>query len=225
MISRDVDTPPFFSATRSVYYGYDIRGLQLYARFDSAGGDGVTNVYDGFGRLTSTTTSIGGLGGAISSTYDADGNRTQVLHPDGAHFDATFDAADRFQYANATPAGSSGGFRLLTYAYDALGRPTTINPASSFRTNAYDPVSRLSGLSLAFAGGAGNVTYTFAYNPASQVVNDQRSNIAFEWQGAVAGPSAVYGYEQGHRRPTGPARVLLRLIANEPDAVTRALSR
>lgn len=32
-------------------------------------------------------------------------------------------------------------------------------------------------------------------------------------------------YEQGHRRPTGPASVLLRVIANEPDAVTRALAR
>ena len=35
----------------------------------------------------------------------------------------------------------------------------------------------------------------------------------------------VRNYEQGHRRPTGPARVLLRVIANEPDAVIRALSR
>ena len=32
-------------------------------------------------------------------------------------------------------------------------------------------------------------------------------------------------YEQGHRRPTGPASVLLRVIASEPDAVTRALAR
>jgi putative transcriptional regulator len=35
----------------------------------------------------------------------------------------------------------------------------------------------------------------------------------------------VRNYEQGHRRPTGPARVLLQVIANEPDAVTRALVR
>ncbi len=135
--------------------------------------------------MTSTTTSIGGLGGTISATYDADGNRTQVRHPDGAHFDSAFDAADRFQYANATPAGSSSGFRLLTYAYDGLGRTTMINPASSFRTNAYDPVSRLSSLSWAFAGGAGNVAYGFGYNPASQIVSDQRTNSAFLWQGAV----------------------------------------
>jgi putative transcriptional regulator len=35
----------------------------------------------------------------------------------------------------------------------------------------------------------------------------------------------IRNYEQGHRRPTGPARVLLRVIATEPDAVTRALVR
>ncbi|MGH7034687.1 MAG: helix-turn-helix domain-containing protein [Stellaceae bacterium] len=33
----------------------------------------------------------------------------------------------------------------------------------------------------------------------------------------------VRNYEQGHRKPNGPARVLLRVIATEPDAVTRAL--
>jgi len=35
----------------------------------------------------------------------------------------------------------------------------------------------------------------------------------------------IRNYEQGHRHPTGPARVLLAVIANEPDAVTRALAR
>jgi putative transcriptional regulator len=33
----------------------------------------------------------------------------------------------------------------------------------------------------------------------------------------------IRNYEQGHRAPMGPARALLRVIAHEPDAVTRAL--
>ena len=33
----------------------------------------------------------------------------------------------------------------------------------------------------------------------------------------------IRNYEQGHRRPTGPARALLRVIAAEPEAVERAL--
>jgi len=35
----------------------------------------------------------------------------------------------------------------------------------------------------------------------------------------------IRNYEQGHRTPAGPARVLLQVIESEPDAVTRALSR
>jgi putative transcriptional regulator len=35
----------------------------------------------------------------------------------------------------------------------------------------------------------------------------------------------IRNYEQGHRQPAGPARVLLEIIATEPDAVTRALAR
>jgi putative transcriptional regulator len=35
----------------------------------------------------------------------------------------------------------------------------------------------------------------------------------------------IRNYEQGHRRPAGPARILLKVIASEPDAVTRALQR
>lgn len=33
----------------------------------------------------------------------------------------------------------------------------------------------------------------------------------------------IRNYEQGHRQPTGPARTLLRVIANEPEAVARVL--
>ena len=35
---------------------------------------------------------------------------------------------------------------------------------------------------------------------------------------------AIRQYESRRRTPTGPARTLLRVIAREPDAVTRALS-
>ncbi len=36
--------------------------------------------------------------------------------------------------------------------------------------------------------------------------------------------SSVRNWEQGHRQPEGPARILLQVIAREPDAVTRALT-
>ncbi len=36
-------------------------------------------------------------------------------------------------------------------------------------------------------------------------------------------PSTVRNWEQGRRRPEGPAKVLLRVIDKEPEAVLRAL--
>lgn len=36
--------------------------------------------------------------------------------------------------------------------------------------------------------------------------------------------STVQNWEQGHRRPEGPARVLLKIIETDPDVVERALA-
>ena len=79
----------------SVHYGYDVRGLQLYARFGSASGAGVTNTYDGFGRLRVASTNLGGVTRNVVSDYDAHGNRTRITHPDGAYFEYAYDATDR----------------------------------------------------------------------------------------------------------------------------------
>ncbi len=35
-----------------MYYGYDLRGLTPFARFDGPSGEGVTNAHDALGRLT-----------------------------------------------------------------------------------------------------------------------------------------------------------------------------
>lgn len=38
-------------------------------------------------------------------------------------------------------------------------------------------------------------------------------------------PATVRDWEQNRRKPEGPARVLLQVIKEEPEAVTRALAR
>ncbi|MFY0099917.1 hypothetical protein ABTQ08_20860, partial [Acinetobacter baumannii] len=71
---------------RGVYYAYDLRGLQTAARFDSnSGTDAVLSAWDGFGRQTSSTTSMAGTSRQLTYDYDANGNRIRVTHPDG-HF-------------------------------------------------------------------------------------------------------------------------------------------
>jgi YD repeat-containing protein len=75
------------AATRDVYLGYNVRGDQIFARFDSpAGADGVTNAFDGFGRLVSSAVSMDGVSRSLAYQYDGDGNRVRVTHPDGTFF-------------------------------------------------------------------------------------------------------------------------------------------
>src|SRR3546814_7600361 len=49
--------------TRDVYYGYDARGQQLYARFDgaSSSSEGLTTVSDALGRMTSSALKMDGV--------------------------------------------------------------------------------------------------------------------------------------------------------------------
>lgn len=69
--------------TRNVYYGYDLLGRQLSARFDSlSGADGVTNAYNGFGEATATTTAMGSFSKTLTYLYDTASRRTRLTHPD-----------------------------------------------------------------------------------------------------------------------------------------------
>ena len=63
---------------------------------------------------------------------------------------------------------------------------------------------------------AGEVAPSRVHHPV--VVPD----VAFAARFGVALPT-LRKWEQGKRRPDGPARVLLRVIEREPDAVRRAL--
>jgi YD repeat-containing protein len=50
-IEKDVPASVTGAAAYSVFTGYDNRGLELYARFASTAGAGITNTYDSMGRL------------------------------------------------------------------------------------------------------------------------------------------------------------------------------
>ena len=60
MIQKNAPASATGAASYSVFYGYDVRGLQTYARIRSSSGAVTTNTYDGFGQLDSTTTNMGG---------------------------------------------------------------------------------------------------------------------------------------------------------------------
>lgn len=168
-------TPAPASATRDVYYGYDLRGLQLYARFDSTTGQGVTNTYDGFGGLKTSTVDLGGNSRQIGYEYDGDGNRTKITHPDQQVFNYTYDGLDRSKTIRRDEDAA-----LQTITYNARGLPD--KSFDQVVTYGYDAPGRLRSLDYQLSGSTYDVTTTFEYNPAQQVALATISNDLYSYR-------------------------------------------
>lgn len=198
----------------SVYYGYDVRGLQLYARFSSTSGAGITNNYDSFGRLRSSSTNLNGVTRDVSSDFDAHGNRTRITHPGGVYFEYAYDAADRL--LRLTENGPST--TLATMSYDGLGRRNGIgrDTAGSSTGFGYDPISRLGSLVQNLDGTAtGNdLTTTFTHNPASQIVTRAQTNNAYEFPVASENLSYSVNGRNQYTQISGVAPATLSWDAN-----------
>ncbi|THD38312.1 MAG: hypothetical protein E7773_00735 [Sphingomonas sp.] len=191
-------TPPT-SAVRDVYYGYELRGLQTYARFDTASGsDGVNVSYDGFGESISETVAMGGVSRTVSFAYNPDGVRRKVTYSDGIASVYTLDGLDRLT-AVAVNAGT-----VASMIYDARGQEGSETRGGVVTTFGYDPISRLSSLFDDLAGGTTNdITSTFSYSPANQLTSRIRSNTSYAFAGmagtgypTLSQPYAVNGLNQ-----------------------------
>ena len=170
---------------RAVHYSYDLMGRQLAAKFDSASGaDGITNSYNGFGELLTSQVKMGTFTKTLTSTYDAGGRRIELKHADNQVFTYGYDALSRL---TGVYEGAGTTTVLDTFAYGNNGLlDTRTEGAGSSATYGWDDAGRLTGQTDAFAGGTGNVGWTFGYNPASQITSETRDNDAYAWTGAVA---------------------------------------
>ncbi|HYI49599.1 MAG TPA: RHS repeat-associated core domain-containing protein [Allosphingosinicella sp.] len=169
--------------TRDVHYGYDLRNAQLYARFDSAAGEGVSNSYDGFGRLSTSTVNMDGTSRTLTHHYDPAGNRIRLDHPEWLSFTYTYDALGRlagvFEHiGTAVP--------LAQFAYDGQGLLANRSEGAGGHgaSFAYDPIGRRTIGFDYFVGGGGNVSQTYGYNQANQITSHGRDNDAYAWNGA-----------------------------------------
>ncbi|MFL6740825.1 MAG: RHS repeat-associated core domain-containing protein [Sphingomicrobium sp.] len=179
---------PASTATRDVFYGYDLLGRQLTAKFDSSGGaDGITNTYDGFGNLTSSQISVAGFTKAVASIYDLDNNRTEVT-VDGQGFTYAYDARDRLA---GLFEGIGRGIALLGFTWNADDTLATRFNDSGTANYHYDPIGRLDGQSDVFPGGAAaNVQWNFQINQASQISSETRDNDGYAFTGITAANKA-----------------------------------
>lgn len=172
--------------TRDVYYGYDLFGLQTFARFDGTETwrEGITNNYNALSRLTSSSTSMDGQSRTLTFLYDRNGQRTQLTWPDGV---VTY-SYDQIGRHSITQVGNLGAEQSI---YNVAGLLVTSNQGrgnstwASVRSYGYDPVQRLQTYGLTFANGSNNTSRTFSYNPASQIASRSNSNDAYAWTGAV----------------------------------------
>lgn len=174
VLARTVPASASGAAGYSVFFGYDMRNAQLYARFGSASGSGITNTYDGLGRLASTTNNTGGISRTLSYLYDASGRRTRLTFPDGNYF--TYDHSDSGQL---TAIRENGGAAVATFSYDSVARPSTQSYAGATQNFGYDGISRLSTLGFDLAGSGSDQSLGFGYNSASQIVSRTASNDAY----------------------------------------------
>lgn len=167
---------------RPVHYAYDLRGLQQSANFDSPTGVGVTTYYDGLGRPTSSESNVSGVNRILTYQHDSNGNRTALIHPDGQYIIYYWDDLDRLYYANLNSITP-----LFYPPYDQAGRVSILyrwNHGAGWNigtTFGYDGVSRLTSYAQLFTTSAANVTTTFSYNPASQIVSRTRDNDDYRY--------------------------------------------
>ncbi len=178
---NQVGACPVGAATRDVFYAYNLLGNATEARFDTLAGEGVTNVYDALGQLSSSTTAMGGVSRKVDLSYNSDGTRRSISTPGGT-WTYTYDNLGRLI---GLYEGNNTGSSLSSWFYNSLGMPDRVSERGGSAVNwTYDGLGRLIGQSDRFAGGSNSLMATLQYNPASQIVSRTRDNLDFAFTGA-----------------------------------------
>ena len=142
----------------------------------------ITMTYDTLGRMTSQ----GGVLGAMTFEYDLAGRRTGLIWPDSVKVEYVYDRSN-----NVTAIHPAGAGAVSQYSYDNLGRRTLVQRSNGVNSSySYDDVSRLTGLSIEHPTSTYDVTWSYGYNPAGQVVSQNQSNSLYSFTARVAGTTS-----------------------------------
>jgi len=163
-----------------VAYTYNNLGAQTSALFSTTS-QGISNDYDALGRLLWSETNLGGTARRLNYEYDPAGRRLRVTHPDpqptSYYFVYDYDDASKL-----TAIRENGSTSLATFTYDAPSRLQQVTRPNSTATNyTYDGISRLWTLSHDLNLTVSDVTQTFGYNSASQMLTRALGNDSYAY--------------------------------------------
>ena len=202
------------AGTNSMGYAYDNLG-----RLTSANITGTSNttmrVWDALNRLTYEEGPLG----RMSYEYDLAGRRTRQTWPDSFFVTNTWNLANEM-----TATLHAGTTQIVGYSYDNLGRRAGITRGNGVTsTYGYDGVSRLTSLNHDVGGTAADVTFGYAYNPASQIVTKTVSNNAYVY-GPTAGSTAYANNGRNQVTSVGGSGVSYDANGNITNDATRAFT-
>lgn len=176
-----------------VSYAYDNLGRLISA---SQTGSLHSFSYDALGRNLTQS----GPQGTVTSDYDIAGRRTRMTYPGSGLF-VDYDYLTTGEMVRIRENGAIAGIGVLaSFTYDDFGRKTALNFGNgALQSFTYDPVSRLSSQTINLAGSADDLTIGLpGYNPANQIVTQNRSNDAYAWtrSQSVSRPYLTNGLNQ-----------------------------
>jgi RHS repeat-associated protein len=157
-----------------------------------ASGEGETNVFNGFGDLTSRKSRMAGYARILSYEFDKEGNRTRVTHPDGAYFTYGRDGLNRVCRLDEAAGPKAcddttnpSPMVKITYRPSG-GRLDLIRPNTVVTTINVDNALRLGSFTQDFVGITNDLTNTFTYNAASQITKLTQSNPIYTFNQLVS---------------------------------------
>jgi RHS repeat-associated protein len=168
-----------------VTFGYDNLGRLTSA---SQTGNALAFTYDALSRNLTQV----GQQGTVTSEWDLAGRRTKITYPGSGLF-VNYDYLVTGEVQKIRENNASSGVGVLaTFGYDDLGRRTSLTFGNgAAQSYSFDAVSRLASLTANLSGTANDLTIgSMSYNPASQIVSQNRSNDAYAWTGHGSGSTA-----------------------------------
>jgi RHS repeat-associated protein len=161
------------------------------------GGHTSTFTFNALGELLSEASTIG----TVSYTYDAYGRRASLTWPDSVAMTYVYDNA-----SNLTAIQQSGS-SIVDFTYNNAGLNSVVTGSNGVTTTrTFDGVSRLTQLQQNVSG-SGDLTATFAYNPASQLRSRTTDNTAYEPTAPSAG-TRNYGVNNLNQMTTSASLTL-----------------